>query len=258
MTTTTTTMTTTPSTTPMLSATLTPTDTPISISTPTPTHTPTSTQTPTPPPTPTGTSTSTPTQSSTNTFTPSPIHTPTAIPMPTATSTPTPTPTTTPTRSPVDEVISIISEHTLAVAAICTTPLLILGLLLVLWAFRRKKTRATPTPPPPPPAPAAPYLESTSIPGSPHRFDLGPDGITIGRAPENDLVITQDFPGWETVSRSHARVYRQAGRWIIEDLDSTNGVYVNERRTGRNLLRDGWRLGIGEVEFIFRTGTGEA
>ena len=179
--------------------------------------------------------------------------------MPTATSTPTPTPTTTPTRSPVDEVITIISEHTLAVAAICTTPLLILGLLLILWAFRRKKTRATPipTPTPPPPAPAAPYLESIGIAGGPHRFDLGPDGITIGRAPENDLVITQDFPGWETVSRSHARVYRQAGHWIIEDLDSTNGVYVNERRTGRNLLRDGWRLGIGEVEFVFRAGTGE-
>ena len=106
--------------------------------------------------------------------------------------------------------------------------------------------------------PAAPYLESTSTPGGPLRFDLGPDGITVGRAPENDLIITQDFPGWETVSRSHARVYRQAGHWIVEDLDSMNGVYVNGRRTGRNLLRDGWRLGIGEVEFVFRAGTGEA
>jgi len=87
---------------------------------------------------------------------------------------------------------------------------------------------------------------------------LKPDGSTIGRTQENELVITQDFPGWESVSRHHARIYEQAGHWIVEDLNSMNGVYVNEKRTGKNLLRDGWRLSIGGVEFIFRAGTGEA
>ena len=197
---------------------------------------------------------------------PLPSPTPTEALVPTSAPTEAPAPTIPPPPTPAPTPTSIIGITTLTenwrlLGGGCLILLLLtLGLLLVLWAFRRKKTRATPTPTtaPPPPAPAAPYLESIGIAGSPHRFDLGPDGITIGRAPENDLVITQDFPGWETVSRSHARVYRQAGRWIIEDLDSTNGVYVNERRTGRNLLRDGWRLGIGEVEFVFRTGTGEA
>ncbi len=109
--------------------------------------------------------------------------------------------------------------------------------------------------------PPGPYLESIGTPGGPRRFDLKPDGIIIGRAlalPDVDLVITQDFPAWETVSSRHARVHQQAGHWIVEDLDSTNGIYVNERRTGRNLLRDGWRLGIGGVKFVFRASTGEA
>jgi pSer/pThr/pTyr-binding forkhead associated (FHA) protein len=72
------------------------------------------------------------------------------------------------------------------------------------------------------------------------------------------LVIAQDLPGWETVSNRHARIYEQAGRWVIEDLGSTNGVYVNGKRTGRNLLQDGWRLGIGGVEFVCRISKGEA
>lgn len=137
--------------------------------------------------------------------------------------------------------------------------LLILALLLGWWILqRKKKPRPKPTPPPPPPVPTAPYLASAGTSGGPRRFDLQPDGITIGRAPENNLVITQDFPGWESVSRRHARVYQQAGNWIVEDLHSMNGIYVNGKRTGRNLLRDGWQLSIGEVEFIFHIGTREA
>jgi len=143
---------------------------------------------------------------------------------------------------------------------ICLIPLLFLGLLLILWGLRRKRPTPPPTPVSPPP-PISPYLESIGTLGGPRRFDLKPDGITIGRAPDLadvDLVITQDFPGWETVSRRHAFVHQQADHWIVEDLDSMNGIYVNERRTGRNLLRDGWQLRIGEVEFVFLAGTGEA
>ncbi len=198
------------------------------------------------------------------TVTPSPLppSTPTETLIPTIapTEAPVPTipPTATPTPSPMPaSVITILTEKWPLIGGGCLLLLLlILGLLLILWAFRRKKPR--PTPPPPPPMPIAPHLESVGIPGGPRRFDLKPDGLTIGRAPESDLVITQDFPAWETISRHHARIYQQEGRWIVEDLDSMNGVYVNGRRTGRNLLRDGWRLGVGGVEFVFRTSTGEA
>jgi pSer/pThr/pTyr-binding forkhead associated (FHA) protein len=80
---------------------------------------------------------------------------------------------------------------------------------------------------------------------------LKPDNNTIGRDPRNDIVIAQNLPGWDTVSPQHARIYRQDGRWILEDLDSMNGVYVNGQRTGRNLLHEGYRIGIGGVDFIF-------
>ena len=134
---------------------------------------------------------------------------------------------------------------------------LLLAFLLILLIVRRRKRKKGPSPPPTP-VPTLPHLESTGIPGGPRHFDLKPDGLAIGRAPENDLVVTQDFPAWETVSRRHARVYQQADRWIVEDLNSMNGVYVNGKRTGRNLLRDGWQLGIAGVKFVFHAGTEEA
>jgi pSer/pThr/pTyr-binding forkhead associated (FHA) protein len=96
------------------------------------------------------------------------------------------------------------------------------------------------------------------ITGEARRFSLKPAGVSIGRAPDNDVVITQDLAGWDTVSRHHARIYQREGQWVVDDLDSENGVWVRDRRTGHNLLKDGWRLRIGGVEFIFHTGTGEA
>jgi len=129
-------------------------------------------------------------------------------------------------------------------------------------ALRRRQIKGPESTPPttpvaPPPPSVGSYLESIHTPGGPRRFDLKPDGVTIGRAQENDLVITQDFPGWETVSQRHAWVRQWAGRWTVEDIDSTSGIYVNGKRTGRNLLRDGWQLDIGGVEFVFRANTGE-
>ncbi|MEA3338346.1 MAG: FHA domain-containing protein [Chloroflexota bacterium] len=190
-----------------------------------------------------------------------PTDTPTQKSTPAATETPPaspPTPTTPPpTATPFDPIASLL-EHKMWVGGGCLLLLLlILILVLVLLVGRRGKRRLD-TVSLPPPIAAGAYLESAGAPDGPRRFDLNPEGITIGRAAENSLVITQDFPGWETVSRQHARVYEQAGRWIVEDMDSMNGVYVNGSRTGHNLLRDGWRLDIGGVKFIFHAGTGEA
>jgi hypothetical protein len=187
---------------------------------------------------------------------PAPTDAPTIAPTaeaPTPTAVPTGIPELPATPSPADRAIALLSQHWPWAAAACLVSLLVLGLLLILWAFRRRR----PGPLPRAPITAGPYLESVGIPGEPRRFDLDPDGFAIGRAPENDLVITQDFPTWDTVSRHHARIYRQADRWVVEDLGSMNGVYVEGRRTGRNLLRDGWRLSIGGAEFVFRAGTGE-
>ena len=235
---------------------------PTAVATPTETPTPEPTQPPTEIPTPLPTDT--PTQSPTDTATPTPS--PTSIP-PTALPAPSPTPTQAP-QLPFDfeSLKALLGDKWVLVIGGCSVlGLLVLAILLVALAFRRKKPKPGPGPGPGPKAPpplhpeVAPeaYLESVGTAGGPRRFTLKPGGTSIGRAPDNEVVITQEFPGWDTISRNHARVYQQAGHWIIQDLGSTNGVWVNGKRTGLNLLQDGWQLRIGGVEFVFHAGAGE-
>jgi len=53
-------------------------------------------------------------------------------------------------------------------------------------------------------------------------FPLAQHSVTLGRDPRNDIVI--DHP---QVSRRHARITRQSNAWVIEDLESTNGTFIN-------------------------------
>ncbi len=71
-------------------------------------------------------------------------------------------------------------------------------------------------------------------------------------------MVTSEYPGFETVSQAHARIYYERGQWRIQDLHSTNGVYVNGARTGHNALQDGWQVRLGTVELVFYAGVGEA
>ncbi|WP_448380012.1 FHA domain-containing protein [Gloeomargarita sp.] len=65
--------------------------------------------------------------------------------------------------------------------------------------------------------------------------------LTIGRDPQNDLVISHP-----TVSRYHARVERQDGSFVLTDLGSTNGTYVNGKPvTTPVVLRTGDTIRIG-------------
>jgi pSer/pThr/pTyr-binding forkhead associated (FHA) protein len=156
-------------------------------------------------------------------------------------------------------VLTFVSEQRLLVVGGLLAALLVLGLLLILSSWRRGGEQPAPAPPPPAPsAPSVPRLVTADGPGAGRRFELKPRGVTIGREPGNDLVVTEDVAGWETVSRRHARIYQQADEWMIEDLDSMNGIYVNGGRTGRNILRDGWRLQIGGVAFVFHAGSEES
>ncbi|MFO7743013.1 MAG: winged helix-turn-helix domain-containing protein [Anaerolineae bacterium] len=76
---------------------------------------------------------------------------------------------------------------------------------------------------------------------------LGDDLITIGRAVENDVVVTS-----RRVSREHARLRREGWRVILEDLGSTNGTFLNgERVLDPVELRDEGRIRIGDVTFVF-------
>jgi FHA domain len=59
-------------------------------------------------------------------------------------------------------------------------------------------------------------------------FDLGEAPITIGRANDSTLVVTDDY-----ASSRHARIFAQDGQWIVEDLGSTNGTYLGRTRVTR-------------------------
>jgi len=70
---------------------------------------------------------------------------------------------------------------------------------------------------------------------------------TIGRALENDIVITS-----KRVSREHACVRREGWRAILQDLGSTNGTFLNDERILKSIeLHDGDRIQIGDVALLF-------
>jgi len=57
------------------------------------------------------------------------------------------------------------------------------------------------------------------------RIKLGEAPITIGRAEDSTLVITDDY-----ASARHARLVPRAGQWYLEDLGSTNGTYLDRAK----------------------------
>jgi pilus assembly protein CpaF len=72
------------------------------------------------------------------------------------------------------------------------------------------------------------------------------DEITIGRVKGNDLLLARG-----NVSKRHARLIFRDGRYIVTDLKSTNGTYVNHRRiTSATLVREGDRIYVGD--FVLR------
>lgn len=79
---------------------------------------------------------------------------------------------------------------------------------------------------------------------------------TIGRATRVDFVV--DAP---LVSRVHCRLEAsRSGQLEVQDLRSTNGTFVNDRRVQHALLAPGDRLRVGRVELTItrETGTGTA
>ena len=59
-------------------------------------------------------------------------------------------------------------------------------------------------------------------------IDLTDQQITLGRANDATLVLNDDY-----ASSRHARIFPQDGQWIVEDLGSTNGTYLDRQKVTR-------------------------
>ena len=78
----------------------------------------------------------------------------------------------------------------------------------------------------------------------PMTFRLASGAIkTMGRGPRADFVVDAAL-----VSRVHCRITAGRDGLDVEDLKSTNGTFVNDRRVEEGHLADGDRLQIGRVE----------
>ena len=134
-----------------------------------------------------------------------------------------------------------------------------------------------PAPPAPRPAAPAPYTPAGRVPehattaftggaqasayapsqGSAHArlvntvsmrtYDLATNRILIGRETSNDIVVND-----LNTSRHHAEIrFEPQGVWVITDLGSTNGTYVNGQFVTRRGLQEGDRITLGVTDFVF-------
>jgi len=76
--------------------------------------------------------------------------------------------------------------------------------------------------------------------------ELTPGRFIIGRTPDNDLQIDSKY-----ISRHHAQIITSAQTSVVEDLNSTNGIYVRAKRVRRRILNDGDVVHIGQHEIMY-------
>lgn len=76
----------------------------------------------------------------------------------------------------------------------------------------------------------------------------------IGRTPDNDVQIQSRF-----ISRHHAQVVSDSSQSVVEDLNSTNGVFIRSQRVKHHALTDGDIIQLGEHKLLYRDmrGTGK-
>jgi pSer/pThr/pTyr-binding forkhead associated (FHA) protein len=73
---------------------------------------------------------------------------------------------------------------------------------------------------------------------------LGP--TTIGRDANNTITIPDP-----TVSRNHAKLFLQGQSWIVEDLESANGIKIDGKQVEKLVLKSGLTFQLGEISFTF-------
>jgi hypothetical protein len=87
-------------------------------------------------------------------------------------------------------------------------------------------------------------------PNAGSRFLLDTEVTSAGRAPDSDIFLDD-----VTVSRRHAEFTRAAQGYLVRDVGSLNGTYVNRERIEEVLLSDGDEVQIGKYRLVFLTGS---
>lgn len=69
--------------------------------------------------------------------------------------------------------------------------------------------------------------------------------ISVGRDPSNDLCVDN-----LAASSRHARIFKGPGQYAIEDLNSTNGTFINGKETKAQLLNENDKINIGKHKIV--------
>jgi len=77
-------------------------------------------------------------------------------------------------------------------------------------------------------------------------FPLNKDQMILGREVRCDVMIAND-----SISRRHAEIVRMAEGWLVRDLGSRNGTFVNGQRIQEYVLQEGDLITIGDVNLTF-------
>ena len=77
-------------------------------------------------------------------------------------------------------------------------------------------------------------------------FELSEGSKTVGRGTGCDFVIDD-----EMVSAEHVRIIGEKGKYLVHDLASRNGTFVNQERVLRQYLNDGDEIGLGRARLRF-------
>lgn len=86
----------------------------------------------------------------------------------------------------------------------------------------------------------------TQRPGLEPSYPLNQPLITVGRHPSNTIVVALD-----SISRFHSRIEIRGSHYLIQDLNSSNGTFVNGERVSSATLHDGDVVVFGNVDFVF-------
>src|SRR5262245_43387721 len=83
-------------------------------------------------------------------------------------------------------------------------------------------------------------------------FTINEDAFVIGRETAANICIPD-----ASVSRRHSKIEKKDNGYVVTDLESLNGTFINDVPVKSRVLQHGDRLRIGDSQFVFLTGEGD-